>query len=87
MGLEIKTKVRIIQVLVLDSDCVELTCNTLVTKKMILNPVQFLKSLDEIRSDMVQATPKVFKVPVSMEYYKNNKLNIMDDIDIGVECR
>lgn len=78
---------RIVQVFDLDADSVELTCNSLMTKK-----VHMTKLLDEVmggnlmsmRNDMVEALPKVFKVVVDWKFYEKNNLNVRKTVDLDV---
>jgi len=85
MGLEMKEKMVIINVLYLDDDNVELTCNTLLTEKKEFDINKVISGdVMHMRRKMVQASPKVYKLVVGMDFYKRNNLNILKYVDLEV---
>jgi len=80
-----KIKTRIINVLYLDENSVELTTNTIIGEQSEFDVERVIRGdILHMKRKMVQGSPKVFKIVVTMDFYKKNKLNICEYIDIEV---
>lgn len=80
-----KQTVRVVSILDLDEDSVELTCNSITTKKAGFNLEKIMGGdMGHLRQEMVQNMPKMFKVVVSYAFYKENDINIRKMVDIEV---
>jgi hypothetical protein len=80
-----KEEVSIINVMMIDENNVELTCNSLVAGKRPMDAFNILNGdLMDIQRSMVAAQPKMFKVVVSRQFYDQKNLNIYKTVKIEI---
>jgi hypothetical protein len=82
-----KWNVRIVQVLDLDADSVELTCCSMISKKAGFNMASIIGGdMGHLREEMVASQPKVFKIVVDRGFYVKNNLNVgcMVNIEVSI---
>lgn len=81
-----REKLRIVNVLDLDENAVELTCNTMVTENKGFDIAKTIRGdILHMRKTMIEGTPKVFKIVIPYHFYKDKQLNIREYIDIEVK--
>ena len=80
-----KISLRVIQILDLDANSIELTCNTVVNKKAGFGLQRIIGGdMQHLREEMVESMPKMFKIVVSPEFYSENSINLGSMVDIEV---
>ena len=80
-----KQSVRVIQVLDLDENSVELTCNAVVGKKPRFDIGGIMGGdMSLLREELVESMPKCFKVVVDRKFYEKNNINLGSMVDIEV---
>ena len=80
-----KEELVIINVMMIDDKAVELTCGTIVHKKMqSFSELDINKDPMQLHQEMLQCQPKINKVVVSRDFYDRKNLNIYKTINIEV---